>query len=129
MMGSGEVKNHKVYASPRLHPKISFKDDWMKKGFRSCWRWKRLSTNPTNQRPKIQLLEQGDLEQQYGSSVQEIANVSKLAAKAPMKEQGDLFSSLCASVCQTFRSRQRRRRTRDPLAVNNLLVCSHSAWT
>ena len=31
-------------------------------------------------------------EQQSGSRVQEIENVPDLAAKAPMKEQGDLFS-------------------------------------
>ena len=36
-------------------------------------------------------------EQQSGSSVREIENVPKLAAKAPMKEQGDLFSS-CVPV-------------------------------
>ena len=30
MMKSGEVKNEKVYASPRPPPKISFKDNWMK---------------------------------------------------------------------------------------------------
>ena len=36
-------------------------------------------------------------EQQSGSSVQEIENVSNLAAKAPMKEQGDPFPS-CVPV-------------------------------
>ena len=36
-------------------------------------------------------------EQPSGSSAQEIENVSYLAAKAPMKEQGDLFSS-CVPV-------------------------------
>ena len=30
MMGSGEVINDKVYASPRPPPKISFKDNWTK---------------------------------------------------------------------------------------------------
>ena len=30
MMGSGEIKYEKVYASPRPPPKISFKDNWMK---------------------------------------------------------------------------------------------------
>ena len=46
------------------------------------------------------MLEQGDLflsEQQFGSSVQEIENVPNLAAKAQMKELGDLFSS-CVPV-------------------------------
>ena len=36
-------------------------------------------------------------EQQSGSSVQEIENVSNLAVRAPLKEQGDLFSS-CVPV-------------------------------
>ena len=36
-------------------------------------------------------------EQQSGPSVQEIVNVSNLTGKAPMKEQGDLFSS-CVPV-------------------------------
>ena len=36
-------------------------------------------------------------EQPSGSSAQEIENVSNLTAKAPMKEQGDLFSS-CVPV-------------------------------
>ena len=30
MMGSGEIIYEKVFASPRLPPKISFKDNWMK---------------------------------------------------------------------------------------------------
>ena len=57
--------------------------------------------NKPSQKPKIQMLEQGDLFCQSndlsGSSVQEIENVSYLAAKATMKEQGDLFSS-CVPV-------------------------------
>ena len=36
-------------------------------------------------------------EQQSGSSVQEIENVSNVTAKAPMKDQGDLLSS-CVPV-------------------------------
>ena len=51
-----------------------------------------------NQRPQIQLLEQGDLfstEQPSSSSAQESTNVSYLAAKALMKEQGDLFRIVC----------------------------------
>ena len=30
MMGTGEIINEKVYASPRPPPKIPFKDNWMK---------------------------------------------------------------------------------------------------
>ena len=30
MMETGEIKNEKVYMSPRMPPKISFKDNWMK---------------------------------------------------------------------------------------------------
>ena len=29
-MGTGEIIYEKVYASPRLPPKISFEDNWMK---------------------------------------------------------------------------------------------------
>ena len=45
-------------------------------------------------------------EQQSGSSVQEIENVSNLAAKAPMKEQGDLFSS-CVPVSVKHQDRDK----------------------
>ena len=54
--------------------------------------------NKPNQKTQIQLLEQGDLfraEQPSGSNVQEIENVSNVTAKAPMKEQGDLFPVVC----------------------------------
>ena len=56
--------------------------------------------NKPNQRPKNPIVRTGRpvlSEQQSGSSVQEIENVSNLTAKAPMKEQGDLFSS-CVSA-------------------------------
>ena len=51
-----------------------------------------------NQRPKIQLLEQGDLFWQSNHPVRVLRkskNVSYLAAKAPMREQGDLFPFGC----------------------------------
>ena len=55
--------------------------------------------NRPNQRPKMQLLEQGDLfcQSTIWFEWQEIENVANLTAKAPMKEQGDLFSS-CVPV-------------------------------
>ena len=69
-------------------------------------------------------------EQQSGSSVQEIENVSNLTAEAPMKEQGDLFSSCVPVSVETFRSRQRRRRKRQgDLFMNNHPVCSHRGRT
>ena len=55
-------------------------------------------------------------EQQSGSSVQKIENVSNLIAKAPMKESGDLFSS-CVPVSvkrldqDKDAGRKRRRRS------------------
>ena len=52
--------------------------------------------NQPNQRPQIQVLEQGDLFRQNHRPVRVLrnsTNVSYLAAKVPMKEQGDLFSS------------------------------------
>ena len=56
--------------------------------------------NKPSQRPKIQLLEQGDLflsEQQSGSSVQEIENALTWLLKHTTGKQGDLFSS-CVPV-------------------------------
>ena len=56
--------------------------------------------NKPNQRPKIQLLGQGNLFCQSNNPVRvfrKSKNVSNLLAKAPMKEQGDLFSS-CVPV-------------------------------
>ena len=90
--------------------------------------------NESNQRPKNQIVRTGRpvlSEQQSGSSVQEIENVSNLAAKAPIKEHGDLLSS-CVPV-----SVKRLDQDKDadenidadhvPMKVNNPSVCSHSA--
>ena len=48
-METGGVIYEKVYASPRPPPKISLRDNWMKGliGFRSCWKSRKLPTNPT----------------------------------------------------------------------------------
>ena len=54
--------------------------------------------NKPNQRPKIQLLEQGDLFRQNNQPVRVLrksTNVSCLASKAPIKEQGDLLRVVC----------------------------------
>ena len=101
MMGSGEVIYEKVYASPRPLPKISFKDNWMKElGSEVAGGGK--DSQQTQPKTKNQFVRTGRLvlsEPQSGLSVQETENVSNLTAKAPMTEQGDLFSSGCASVC------------------------------
>ena len=60
MMGSGEIIFEKEYASLRLPLKISSKDNWMKKlGQEVAGGGK--DSEKTNQRPKIQQSEQGDL--------------------------------------------------------------------
>ena len=70
-------------------------------------------------------------EQQSGSSVQEIENVSNVAAKAPMKEHGDLLS--CCVPVSVKRLDQDKDANENvdadhvPLKVNNPSVCSHSA--
>ena len=54
--------------------------------------------NKPNQRPVTQLLEQGDLFRQNNRPIRVLrksTNVSYLASKAPMKEQGDLFIIVC----------------------------------
>ena len=99
MMGSGEVIYEKVYASPRPRPKISFNDNWMKElGSEVAGGGKdSQQTQPKTKNPFVRTGRPVLSEQQSGSSVQEIENVPNLAAKAPMKEQGDLFSS-CVPV-------------------------------
>ena len=99
MMGTGEIKNEKVFASPRPPRKISFKDNWMKElGSEVAGGGKNSQqTKPKTKNPSVRTGRPVLSEQQSGSSVQEIEIVSNLAAKAPMKEQGDLFSS-CVPV-------------------------------
>ena len=75
-------------------------------------------------------------EQQSGSSVQEIENVSNAVAKAPMKEQGDLFSS-CVPVSVERLDQDKdadENVDADQISTvrpvekwNNPSVCSHSA--
>ena len=88
----------KVFASLRSPPKISFEDNWMKE-LGSEVAGGSEDSHQTQPKTKHPIVRTGRLlsEQQSVSSVQEIENVSYLAAKAPMKEQGDLFSS-CVPV-------------------------------
>ena len=68
MMGSGEVIYEKGYKSPRLPPKISFKGNWMKElGSQVAGGGK--DSQQTQPKPKIQLLEQGDLFRQSNNPV------------------------------------------------------------
>ena len=99
MMKSGEVIYEKVYASPLPPPKISFKDNWMKEvGSEVAGGGKdSQQTQPKTKNPIVRTGRPVLSEQQSGSSVQEIENVAHVTAKAPMKEQGDLFSS-CVPV-------------------------------
>ena len=74
MMGTGEIIYEKVYESPRLPPKISFKDNWMKELVSEVAGGGKDSNKP-NQRPKIQLSRTGrpvKSEQPSGSLTQEI---------------------------------------------------------
>ena len=97
MMGSGKVMNEKVYASPRPPPKISFTDNWMKEfGSEVAGGGKdSQQTQPKTKNPIVRTRKPVLSEQQSGSSVQEIENVSNLTAKAPMKEQGTCFPVVC----------------------------------
>ena len=98
MMESGQIIYEKVCVTSTSSKDFLQRQVDERIGFRSCWRWQRLPTNPTKDQNSIVRTERLVLsEQQSGSSVQEIENVSNLAAKAPMKEQGNLFSS-CVPV-------------------------------
>ena len=97
MMKSGDVKNEKVYASPLPPPKIPFEDNWMNE-LGSEVAGHDESSQQTQPKTKHPIVRTGRLvlsEQQSCSSVQEIENVSNLAAKAPMKEQRDLLTVVC----------------------------------
>ena len=99
MMRPGEVKYEKVYASPFPPPKITFKDNWMKEVGSEVSGDGKDSQQP-QPKTKNLIVRTGRLVlsvQQSGSSVQEIENVVHVTAEAPMKEQGDLFSS-CVPV-------------------------------
>ena len=82
MMGTGEIKNEKAYASPRPPPKISFKDNWMKE----------LGSEVA------------------GSS--EDSQLTQPKTKNPFGRTGRPVFQLCASVCRTCRERQRRTQKR-----------------
>ena len=99
MMETGEIIYEKVYASPRPPPKISFKDNGKKElGSEVAGGGKdSQQTQPKTKHPIVRTGRPVLSEQQSGSSVQEIENVSNMTAKARMKEQGDLFSS-CVPV-------------------------------
>ena len=77
-MDTGEIKNEKVYASPRPPPKISLKNDWMLD--------KQKAPNQPNQ-TQIQFTEQGDMLRQNERPVgvlRKSTHVSRLAARAPI---------------------------------------------
>ena len=102
-METGEIKNEKVFASPRPPPKISFKDNWMKK-----WKQKLLDMmkppNKPKKRPQIQLLEQGDLLRQNHRPVRVLrksTNVSYLAVKAACTSSTRIRRRTCHSQIET----------------------------
>ena len=85
-METGEVIYEEVYASPRPPLKISFKDNGMKK-LGSEVAGHDDSSQQTEPKTHIQLLQQGDLLRQNHRPVRVLrksTNVSYLAAKAPM---------------------------------------------
>ena len=74
MMGTGEIIYEKVYASPRLPPKMSFKDNWMKE-LDSELAGGSKDSQQTQPKPKTQLSRTGrpvKSEQPSGSITQEI---------------------------------------------------------
>ena len=114
MMKSGEVIYEKVYASPLPPPKISFKGNWMKElgsevagGGKDSQQTQLHTKNPIVRTGRLVLAEQ-----RYGSSAQEIDIRVLFDCESTSVRTGRLVFLLCASVCWTFRWRQRRRRKR-----------------
>ena len=99
MMGSGEIIYEKVYASSRPPPKISFKDNWTKElGSEVAGGGKdSQQTQPKTQNPIIKNGETCFVRATIWFECSRNRKNPNLAAKAPMKEQGHLFSS-CVPV-------------------------------
>ena len=89
----------KYMRHPDLLRRVPLKDNWMKElgSEVAGGSGDSQQTQPKTKNPIVRTRRLVLSEQQSGSSVQEIENVSNLAAEAPMKEQGDLFSS-CVPV-------------------------------
>ena len=85
-METGEIVYEKVYASPRPPPMISFKDNWMKKLGSEVAGHDESSqqTQPKTPNPIVRTGRPVATEPLSRSSVQEIDNVSYLAARVPM---------------------------------------------
>ena len=112
MVETGEIIFEKVYASPRLPPKISFEDNWMKE-LGSCWRWWGLPINPTT--IKNPIVKHGETCEKWATIWFAYSKDQKRCRAWLRKRQcknGETCEELCASVFWTFRSRQRRRRKR-----------------
>ena len=99
MMGTGEIIYEKVYASPRLPPKISFKDKWMKElgsevagGGKDSQQTQPKTTNPIVRTGRPVLAEQPS-----GSCVQEIDKRVLLGCESTNERTGRLVSS-CVPV-------------------------------
>ena len=96
MMGTGEIIYEKVYASPRLPSKISFEDNWMTElGSEVAGGGK--DPHQTQPKTKNPIVRTGRLvlRNHPVPVLRKSKKVSYLAAKAPMKEQGDLFPVVC----------------------------------
>ena len=74
MMESGEIKNEKVFASPRPPPKISFEDNWMKELGSDVAGGSEDSqqTQPKTKNPIVRTVRPVKSEQPSGSIAQEI---------------------------------------------------------
>ena len=114
MMGTGEITYERVYASPRLPPKISFEDNWRKE-LGSEVAGGSEDSQQTQPRTKNPIVRTG--RPVFGRATIRFecsGNRQTCLAwrrKHQCKNRETCFQ-LCASVCWTFRSRQRRRRKR-----------------
>ena len=101
MMGTGEIKYEKVYASPRPLPKMSFEDNWMEElgsevagGVQDS-----QQTQPKTKHPSVRTGRPVLAEQPSGSSAQEIDKRVLLGCESTNERTGRLVFQLCASVC------------------------------
>ena len=115
MMGTGEIIYETVYASPRPPPKISFEDNWMKElGSEVAGGGKdSQQTQPTTKTSNCE-----NRETCFGrATIRFKCSGNRQTCLAWMRKHQCKNRETClllsASVCWTFRSRQRRRRNVD----------------
>ena len=101
MMETREIIYEKVYASPRLPPKISSFDNWMKQLSSEVAGGSEDSQQiqPKSKNPLVRTVRLVKSEQPSGSLTQEIGKDVLFWLRKHQRKHGETCKELCASVC------------------------------